>query len=372
MLSKLIKYDIRSTWRDFTGVYMAILLGVILVPLLLNNVNNQIVSMFAGFIATSIVIATIVIMINHVCRICVCLHYLLFYYKIAISENSSQLKSRNGLIGRVIIDSGGDDMEQWEQVNAVQNMQNYIQQHLFEPITLKELARNAGYSPFYSAKLFKEHTGKAPFEYIRTLRLTQAALKLRDEKVKVLDVAMDFVFDSHEGFTRAFSKEFGITPYKYSKNPPPIQLFMPTPILDQYRFFQRGGFLREIEEGKLVPGTVFVQVVERPGRKLILKRGRTARDYFEYCEEVNCDIWGLLCSVKEALYEPIGLWLPDPFRPIGSPKARGWRRASGRGGPRCADGRRRTGGRGSSPATPGCCHPARRPRCSCADPGGWS
>ena len=49
-----------------------------------------------------------------------------------------------------------------------------------------------------------------------------------------------------------------------------------------------------------------------------MKRGRTARDYFEYCEEVNCDIWGLLCSVKEALYEPIGLWLPDPFRPIGT------------------------------------------------------
>lgn len=69
MLSKLIKYDIRSTWRDFTGVYMAILLGVILVPLLLNNVNNQIVSMFAGFIATSIVIATIVIMIVNLFKI---------------------------------------------------------------------------------------------------------------------------------------------------------------------------------------------------------------------------------------------------------------------------------------------------------------
>ena len=135
-------------------------------------------------------------------------------------------------------------MEQWEQIKAVQNMQDYIQQHLYEPITLTELARNAGYSPFHSARLFKEHIGKAPFEYIRTMRLTQAALKLRDEKVKVLDVAMNFVFDSHEGFTRAFSKEFGITPYKYSKNPPPIQLFMPTPIRDQYLFYQRGGVSR--------------------------------------------------------------------------------------------------------------------------------
>jgi len=129
---------------------------------------------------------------------------------------------------------------------------------------------------------------------------------------------MDFVFDSHEGFTRAFSKEFGITPYKYSKNPPPIKLFMPTPIRDQFLFYQRGGASMERRGKSMPPSTVFVQVVERPERKLILKRGRTAKDYFEYCEEIGCDIWGLLCSIKEALYEPIGMWLPDQYRPAGT------------------------------------------------------
>ncbi len=206
-------------------------------------------------------------------------------------------------------------MEQWEQVNAVQKMQDYIHQHLSEPITLTELSRKAGYSPYHCAKLFKEHVGKAPFEYIRTLRLSRAALKLRDEKVRVLDVAMDFVFDSHEGFTRAFSREFGITPHKYSRNPPPIKLFMPIPVRDEYLFFQKGGTSMERKSTGLTLSTVFVQVIDRPERKLILKRGKTASDYFEYCSEVNCDIWGLLWSVKEALYEPIGLWLPDRFRP---------------------------------------------------------
>ena len=61
--------------------------------------------------------------------------------------------------------------------------------------------------------------------------------------------------------------------------------------------------------------TVFVQVIERPARKLILKRGIKATDYFEYCEEVGCDIWGTLVSIKEALYEPIGLWLPSRMVP---------------------------------------------------------
>lgn len=55
---------------------------------------------------------------------------------------------------------------------------------------------------------------------------------------------------------------------------------------------------------------IFVQIVERPARKVLLKRGVKAEDYFQYCEEVGCDIWPLLTSVKEALYEPVGMWLP--------------------------------------------------------------
>ena len=56
--------------------------------------------------------------------------------------------------------------------------------------------------------------------------------------------------------------------------------------------------------------TVFVQVVDRPERKLILKRGVNASHYYEYCEEVGCDVWEELSRIKDALYEPIGMWLP--------------------------------------------------------------
>lgn len=64
--------------------------------------------------------------------------------------------------------------------------------------------------------------------------------------------------------------------------------------------------------------TIFVQVVDRPARKLILKRGINASEYFEYCDEVGCDVWGILCSIKEALYEPIGMWLPENLRSPGT------------------------------------------------------
>lgn len=63
MLGKLIKYDIRSTWRDFAAVYLSILLGVLILPPLFNHFNNDIVNTFAGLIGAGIVIATIVVMV---------------------------------------------------------------------------------------------------------------------------------------------------------------------------------------------------------------------------------------------------------------------------------------------------------------------
>lgn len=199
-------------------------------------------------------------------------------------------------------------MNQLDAVQAVERMQEYIDARLCEKITLKQLSQAAGYSPWHSARIFKELLGKTPFDYIRSLRLSKAALTLRDQESRIIDVALDFVFDSHEGFTRAFSKEFGLPPKKYSKQTPPIQLFMPTRILHYYQFLHQG----EIEMKESIrKRTVFVQVVERPARKVLLKRGVKATDYFTYCEEAGCDVWPLLCSVKEALYEPIGMWLPE-------------------------------------------------------------
>ena len=65
--------------------------------------------------------------------------------------------------------------------------------------------------------------------------------------------------------------------------------------------------------------TVFVQVVDRPERKLILKRGTKATHYFEYCEELDSDeVWDILSNIKEAMYEPIGMWLPENLRRPGT------------------------------------------------------
>jgi AraC-like DNA-binding protein len=211
-------------------------------------------------------------------------------------------------------------MELTDNIEAVQRMQDYIEGHLNEPVSLHQLAQAAGYSPYYASRLFKSLVGKLPFDYLRQRRITEAAKVLRDGQVRIIDVALDFVFDSQEGFTRAFAKELGITPKAYALRKPPVQYFLPYDIKPYYlmlhkRLFREGG-IQPMENQK--PQTVFVQILEKPPRKAILRRGIKATHYFEYCEEVSCDVWGILVSINDALSEPAGMWLPPNMTPPGT------------------------------------------------------
>lgn len=49
-----------------------------------------------------------------------------------------------------------------------------------------------------------------------------------------------------------------------------------------------------------------------------IRRGVRAEDYFAYCEEVGCDVWGLLTSMKSLCGEPVCLWLPEKLRKPGT------------------------------------------------------
>ena len=206
-------------------------------------------------------------------------------------------------------------LTRWDKIKVVERMQDHIEAHLDAPITMRSLARAARYSPWHAARLFKEITGKPPFEYIRLRRLSAAAQRLRETPLRVVDVAFDFEFDSHEGFTRAFARQFGMPPNRYRKSGSPVELFLPPQLRDWYDKRQRGDLL--MTEGKEL-NTVFVQVLDRPARKMIIKRGKTATHYFEYCEEVGCDVWEQLGAIENALHEPMGLWLPDCLRRPGT------------------------------------------------------
>jgi len=186
-------------------------------------------------------------------------------------------------------------------------MQDHIKDNIGETITLKDLSEAAGYSQTHSLRIFKELTGSTPFDYIRRYRLTHGAKRLTDGNPRISDVASVCAFDSHEGFTRAFSKEFGISPEMYKTDPVPLRSFIPYSVFIRY-------LVNNKEERKMKgkeKQTVFTHVIERPRRKLIMKRGIKAEEYFGYCDEVGCDVWGILESIKGTTYEPAGFWLPE-------------------------------------------------------------
>lgn len=196
-----------------------------------------------------------------------------------------------------------------EQIDAVQRMQEYIEAHLFERITLNALAEVSCYSPWYAHRLFLKWLDLTPADYIRRLRLSKSALMLRDSDAKIGEVAFAVGFQSVDGYQRAFFREFGCNPGEYAAQPSPVFLFTPYDVASQ-----NAKECVEMEEIK----TVLVQVVEKPARRAVIKRGRKATDYFAYCEEVGCDIWGLLTSMKSLCGEPVCMWLPPQMQKPGT------------------------------------------------------
>lgn len=139
------------------------------------------------------------------------------------------------------------------KVEAVQKMQDYIAAHQDEEINLKALSDAACYSPWYCYRIFKELTGLSVSDYVRRLKLTGAAHP-----------------EAADGMTQG-----------------------------------------DIMETK----NIFIQLIKKPARKVIIKRGEKATEYFAYCEEVGCDVWGILTSMDNSLTgEPVCLWLPEKLR----------------------------------------------------------
>lgn len=192
-----------------------------------------------------------------------------------------------------------------EHVDAVQRMQDYIEAHLSDTITLADLARVSLFSPWYSHRLFTKLVGLTPADYIRRYRLSKSALKLRDETCTVAQAAFEMGFGSVDGYQRAFFREFGCNPGEYAAHPVPVYLLTPYGV--KYRYQERRAVMENLR-------TVFIQMVEKPARKVVVKRGKKARDYFSYCEEVGCDVWGLLQSIPSISGEPVCLWLPAAYR----------------------------------------------------------
>jgi AraC family transcriptional regulator len=89
--------------------------------------------------------------------------------------------------------------------------------HLDDDLSLAELARSSGLSPFHAHRAFATTVGETVKRYTQRLRLDHAAGALLATDDTILDIAFASGFRNHETFSRAFHRQFGTTPSAYRK-----------------------------------------------------------------------------------------------------------------------------------------------------------
>lgn len=119
-----------------------------------------------------------------------------------------------------------------DQAGIIRDLLTWLESHLDLSLSLDNVAAKAGYSKWHLQRMFKDVTGHAIGAYIRARRLSKAAVALRLTARPILDIALQYRFDSQQTFTRAFKKQFALTPALYRRSPewsafgmrPPIRL----------------------------------------------------------------------------------------------------------------------------------------------------
>jgi AraC-like DNA-binding protein len=97
---------------------------------------------------------------------------------------------------------------------AVRLVQEYIDEHLAEHTSLKELSVIAGMSRYHLLRLFKQTAGLPPHAW-RNQRRIHRARRLLSAGMPIADVALDSGFSDQSHFSRKFKPIVGTTPRRY-------------------------------------------------------------------------------------------------------------------------------------------------------------
>lgn len=90
----------------------------------------------------------------------------------------------------------------------------YIQNHLYDNITMAEVANRFNLSYSYFSRIFHLNTGKTFIRYLTQLRMEEACRRMLSGE-KMNDISKSLGYQNAANFTRAFSREFGLSPAKW-------------------------------------------------------------------------------------------------------------------------------------------------------------
>lgn len=154
-------------------------------------------------------------------------------------------------------------MHAWEQI---QQTIEYIEEHLDEKINIEDLAKKASLSPFYYQRLFSRLVKKPVGEYIKLRRMAKGREALLQKDKRILDIALDLGFSSHEHFSRTFKDTFGMTPIEYRNNPITLSRMTKPELSLQYTLVDEGvplitdGIVLEVNRRIITEPTYFIGI----------------------------------------------------------------------------------------------------------------
>lgn len=103
----------------------------------------------------------------------------------------------------------------------------YVEVNIKDDIELEKVSSVTSYPPYHFSRLFY-YIAEIPLsEYIRKRKLTLAAMDLQSGNEKVIDLAVKYGYDNADSFTRAFSKQHGITPTVARQTGVTLKIFPP-------------------------------------------------------------------------------------------------------------------------------------------------
>ncbi|WP_256700605.1 AraC family transcriptional regulator [Paenibacillus sp. P46E] len=172
------------------------------------------------------------------------------------------------------------EMADLEWLIRMKNALDYMESKMTEPMRIEDVARVAHVSPFHFQRMFSMLTGVTMADYIRKRRLTLAAQELAISKIRVLDVALKYGYDSPEAFAKAFRKAHGLTPS--AAREPGVQL----------KAFPRLSFHLSLKgdqemEYKIVEKTAFTVIGK--SMEVTTRDGENFRRIPEFWNECNAD-----------------------------------------------------------------------------------
>lgn len=178
-------------------------------------------------------------------------------------------------------------MHAWE---SIQKVLDYIEDNLAGVHSPEELSKVAALSPFYFQRLFTRLVKRPVKEYVKMRRLARACETLEDKSKRILDIALDYGFTSHEHFTKTFKSAFGITPDEYRNNPVRLNQIMKPDLLLGYTMID--------ENVPLITDSIVLEISRRKIEAPELYIGYSApvatSEQTPYGEKTGIDVPGLL------------------------------------------------------------------------------